>query len=430
MWCVSLRPVLNNPAGTLNSHLLLWSTIGLIILASSATVFAADINARLSIDLEGRYDDNIFFSVTNPTYDYLLVATPHLEVNYDSECSDFGLAAHLGYFAYKENTDQNNLDQQYHGFWHYQWSEQFQTSLDAAYVDDQRRDRIVEESGLLTEDIHRRRQDYTLEGQYSFSERTFLSASYALQYEIYDDPGIDDLISHNFMMGWYRLMGGRQRTTASCRLGYSTYEYGNTFEEDAGSGFAIEAIESERNVDSYSLSVGLDHALSETLQLNSAIGVRNTKFENELRAGNRFIQWVTTEEDDPWGFVGNFSLSYNGWKTHANVSASHDLVPASGRNGLTERTNLTLSGSWQPYAGWRLSGSTYVFLNRSDQSGATVDIDELTTIVSGMIAHTFNRYWHVGMRYSYYRIDNRQNDTEGSRNRVGLEVGWNWPVIE
>jgi hypothetical protein len=89
-----------------------------------------------------------------------------------------------------------------------------------------------------------------------------------------------------------------------------------------------------------------------------------------------------------------------------------------------------VSGSWRPYSGWRLSCYAAAYLNRSEQSGATVDIDELTTIVSGTMAYTFNRYWHIGLRYSYYRIGNRQNDTEGSRNRLGLEVGWNWPIAQ
>ncbi|MBT8341903.1 MAG: hypothetical protein HKP58_18930 [Desulfatitalea sp.] len=380
--------------------------------------------------MQTRHNDNVFFEQKNPQEDFLLILYPRLFGGYTAERTSLGLSAFITHYAYKEISSEDNTDYQFKAYWRRQCNERLNFNFDVNYTDDQRIDRMLEESGLLTRDDHRRRQDYTVSGQYVLSELNSLAAYYSLNSEEYDDPDILDLVGHDFQLSlFHNLDAWFRRTTGSVRVRFSTYEYRNR-QMDAGSGFAIESIGIKRFIDTYSLSLGLDRQWTEALKLNLFLGVRNTHYKNEFRFGNLFFQEVGRQEDDPWGFVGSLDLVYTGGSANAGMHLNHDLVPASGRNGLTERTSLQFSGGWRPYPAWRLSGTVTARLNRTDRTGATIDIDELTLGFAGALRYTLNRYWDLSFRLDHTEINDRERTIKRYRNAISLAFEWNLPVLE
>ena len=411
-----------------------WNGFGLFLLAatllSCATAWASSVDLFFSGYAEERYDDNVLFS-TQPTEDWVTIAAPRLLAKYLTERADLGLSAAATYYGYKENHDLDTVDQRYDGVWRQQWSERFAASLEGVYLDDQNRDRVLEESGLLTAETHRRRVDATLGGQYSLSERNFLTASYAFLDEIYDAPRIDDLVGHIFQAGLNRRLGAHpERTTAFLQASYYVYEYTNSYSEAWIPGLEPISVDSERDIRTGAAYLGVEHHWTETLTLNANAGARYSRYRIELRQGNSYVQFEETDKSDPWGFVGGLGLNYEGLYTHAGLNLSHDLAPASGRNRLTERTSLRLDGSWRPTQEWLLGANASAFLNRSEETGAVGDIDELSTAMAATVRYEFDRRWSLGLRYTFYWIDDRENDIERNRNIVGLVLGWNLPVWE
>jgi len=411
-----------------------WAIFGILLfgatLLNCAAASASSVDLFFSGYAEERYDDNVLFG-TQPTEDWVTIAAPRLLAKYLTERTDLSLSGAATYYGYRENHDLDTVDQRYDGVWQHQWSERFTASLEAVYLDDQRRDRVLEESGLLTSETNRRRVDTTLSGQYTLSERSFLSASYAFLDESYDAPRIDDLLGHALQAGLHRRLGAHpERTTAFLQASYSVYEYTNRYSQAWIPGLEPISVDSERDIQTWAAYLGVEHRWTETLTLNANAGTRYSRYKSELRQGNRYVQYAETDEFDPWGFVGALALDYEGLYTQGSVSLSHDLSPASGRNRLTERTSLRLDGSWRPAQEWLLGANASAFLNRSEESGAASDIDELSTALAATVRYEFNRQWSLGLRYTFYWFDDREDDIERNRNIVGLVLGWNLPVWE
>jgi hypothetical protein len=411
-----------------------WIVFGFFLLL--ATLMGAASASASSVDLvfsgyaEERYDDNVLFS-TRPTEDFVTVAAPRLLARYFTELTDLSLSAAATYYGYQENQDLDTVDQRYAGMWRRQWSERFSASLEAIFLDDQSRDRVLEESGLLTAETHRRRVDATLGGQYTLTERNFLTASYAFLDESYDAPRIDDLIGHVLQAGIHRRVGAHpERTTAFLQASYYLYQYTNSYSEAWIPGLEPISVESERDIQTWAAYLGVEHHWTEKLTLDASAGARYSRYEIELRQGNSYVQFEETDEFDPWGFVGALGLNYAGLYTNAGLNLSHDLAPASGRNRLTERTSLRLDGSWRPTQEWLLGANASAFLNRSEETGAASDIDELSTSLTASVRYEFNRQWSLGLRYTFYWIDDRESEVERRRNIGALVLGWNLPVWE
>jgi outer membrane receptor protein involved in Fe transport len=411
-----------------------WAVFGIVLLGATllnwAVASASPVDLLFSGYAEERFDDNVLYS-TEPAEDFVTIVGPRLLGKYLTERTDLSLSATATCYGYRQNHDLNTVDQSYDGVWRQQWSERFTASLEAVYLDDQRRDRVLEESGLLTAETRRRRVDATLGGQYTLTERNFLTASYAFLDESYDEPRIDDLMGHILQAGIHRRVGTHpERTTAFLQASYYVYEYTNSYSQAWIPGLEPISVESERDIQTWAASLGVEHRWTETLTLNANAGARYSRYKIELRQGNRYVQYVEKDEFDPWGFVGALALNYEGLHTQGSVGLSHDLAPASGRNRLTERTTLRMDCSWRPIQEWLLGANASAFLNRSEESGAASDIDELSTVMAATVRYEFNRQWSLGLRYTFNWIDDRENDIDRNRNIVGLLLGWNLPVWE
>lgn len=409
----------------------LLSIIAVLFLFLPATGYTSPFSFGFTGALSEQYNDNVFLTRNDPTEDLVTVISIGLKGAYDAERTGIGLSANLKHSQYRENNDQDNTDQFYKGSWRCDWTERVHTLLNSSYTDDQRRDRILEETGLLTVDSNRQVQNHGFSGQYSISELSAMSMNYQFLEERYDDPSVDDLTDHTIQVGLNADLSSRiKRTTGALLFRYNRYRYSNSYSVNAGFPLGYVDFAQIRDIDNFAFSPGLTHLWTEQVKLNASAGVRYSRYKVELHQSNRFMSYESSNENDPWGYIGNLSLSYSGMTTSSTVSFSHDLVPASGLNGLTERSNLRLRGTWHPYDKWYVNGVVDLYLNRSDQSGATADIDQLTTSFIGTLRYIFKRDWSLGLSYSFYHLTNRHTDTHAQRNRLSLSLSCNLPVLE
>ena len=197
----------------------------------------------------------------------------------------------------------------------------------------------------------------------------------------------------------------------------------------------MKQLDFKQAVENYSLTIGGQHAWSETLQLNFSAGARYTKTEVTTAQTTVFswdgqIDERQEETDASWGFVGAFDISYADEKMRLSLSGGHDLVPASGRNGLAQRTSAILSLNRRISEELSVYGTGRAFKNRSDRADSGTDLDEYTLQCDLGVRYALNARWRIGSLYRLTWIDDRQADNERRQNVIALVIDWNWPVWE
>lgn len=378
------------------------------------------------------FNDNVRYVSEEPEEDTVTTLVQQLQGIYRTERTDLGLSGKLAYYDYRVNDDLNNIDKSCDFFWNHQWLPRFLTSLRAGYIDDQRRDRTYEESGLITVDSRRQRQDYSIAGQYGLSEISSISLAYGFQQEAYDDPTIYDMTGHAFQVGIHRQLGSMAKPTIiGLKLLFSQYGYSRDFIVEAGLAWSDIRVDQSQDAQGYALSVDISHQLTELIKLEMELGSRYTQYNSEMRWRNNIDQIVEMDSDDSRGFVGSFSFLHEDETTHANIRLSHDFAPASGRSGLTERSTLSFATAWYLSGDFQISAMIKSILNRTDPSAlASSETDELTVFYTGALRYVLSPNWSLQLQYNLSRTDDRIDETKIIRNSAGVTLGWNLPVFE
>ena len=337
-----------------------------------------------------------------------------------------------------EHDDLDAVDQLYDGQLNRKWSPRFSTTLYADYLFDERRERELSETGLLFSDDRRRRQTFGLSGQYLVSEKAAVSLAYNCSIEEFDDERTYDLEVHTLQMLVTRSLAPvLDRVTGRLQLVGGLYEYRRDYDTSvqALGVFPIDGtVDDAQTIDYYSASLGLAYNWSTCMQLTADIGTRFTRSRRTLFADygvNPFMpDSSTSDENESWGYVANLECIRFNETGQFSVMASHDLVPASGRDGATERTSLKLSGSVRLSGDWHADGSARGYLNRSDESGVGADENELTVELRAGLRYAFDPRLSMGAYWRCSWLDDRKNHEDKTQNTVTVQLQWNWPIFE
>lgn len=412
--------------------------IMVIFLSTLLPVHADPMKLTLSTDVEGRYTDNVFFDINDYVSDYSTRISPGINGGWDKEDWALMFSGTAHFFRYLEYDELDAVDQLYSGQLDRQWGSRFSASLSASYLIDERRDRELSETGLLFGNDRRWRQSYGLGGQYQMSELTAMSLSYNLQMEDFDDETNYDsgihtvqlLITRSLDSIWENSSG---RFQASGRFYEYRREYQGT-ENLLGDPVGVD-VEDRQNIDYYSMSLGIGYQWTEKLSLTVDLGARHSS--NEQQVTHTFepnvvgLTEITDEEENTSiGYIALLEMNYKSEKGLFNILASHDLVPASGRGGTTERSTLRLGMERRLARQWFFDCSLRTYLNRSDESGVTSDNDELTVEFHTGLRYAFNSQWSLGTYWRTYWLDDRQLHVDRKQNTMTLLLDWNWPIIE
>ncbi len=391
-----------------------------LICINTNEIAADDFRLIPSLSLRGEFNDNLFFSERDEEEDYIATVSPGLKIIDRTERIDFNLSARGDVIEYDDNSELDDTDQDYRGKFGYRINPRAGIAADAGFTIDSRRDRDLEDTGLVLSSEERERQHYSLSGDYTFSEKTASALSYAYDQEDSDDPEFMDVRYHGASLGFtHNLSRSVSQTVGRFNAGYNRYDYAGI------------------EIDKYSCTFGASHELSELFTVLVDLGARYSESEikkttlslNPETMVYEYVQY--TDEDDDWGAVVQAVLSYNSDLSGASLTAGHDLKPASGRRGASERTSVSLSMSKGFRDKLRVSLTAGYHLNKSNQNEFGLqDIDEQSWSVRPSARYNFSRDMSLEASYGYTKVEDKEDDTDPERNAVSVRFFWQYPLFD
>lgn len=409
----------------------------ILLFCYSGTVNADPLKLELGADVEEKYSDNVLFAAEDPKDDFITRIRPWLQTGWETETVDLQLSGKADFYDYRDNDELDAVDQSYDGRLFRRWNSRFSTVLSGAYLNDERRERELAETGLLFNDDNRQRYTGTLTGQYQVSELSSMSLTYSYAYDAFDDERTYDLQAHLANLSISRsLSPALERTTGRVVLIGGLYEYGRDYatSDPFLSSYRMD-VDDDQTIEYYSIRIGVSHNKSERLQLNMDMGARFARVDHTVDRTiepNPFSLTVprAEKEDESWGYVAMLEAVYSGEKWQLSALASHDLVPASGRDGSSERTMLRFDGHGRLVSQWYYHWSARSYLNRSDESDVTSNDDELTVRLQAGLRYVFHPRWSLGAYWLTTWVDDRENNVDRTQNVATLKLQWNWPIFE
>jgi predicted porin len=373
--------------------------------------YADEFKLTPSVAVKTEYNDNIFYTSTDTEKDFLATISPGLALTARTERLSIFLSGILDQRLYLRNSKLNTIDQHYEETIRYAFTPRLNVSGKALYSVTSSPDRDFETTGLSLTTVQRKRQNYTVSSDYVLSEKTMTTFSYDYLNDNYDRASSSDLESHTFNLGFIRDMSDFIKSTkARMNTGYSNYSV------------------SGMKVDNYEATIGIDHAFNEKWTLLFDTGPRYTISETrftELEPVPSFVPFphydLTLVEKRKtsrgWGVVGQLALTYKGERDSGNLNLSHDISPASGYSGSTERTSFAFSMSrrftYELFG--TLTGGYYINKSSAGEFSAQ-KIDENMMRISPGIRYEFDKDKSLEASYTYNRTRYNVTHTDAQRN--------------
>ncbi len=387
-----------------------WVAAAVVLLAAwfGADAVAADERKLiLSLGVSEEYNDNVFFSVDDEIDDYINRLLGGLKVINRTERLDASLSGQVRNNHYADHDELDGLDQYYAGQAGYWLTPDLKGMLDAAYARDTQPDRDIEVTGLVLGTAVRKTQDYGAGIQYQLSEITAAALTYKYSEQRYDRDQFVDFRAHRGGLGFTRRMDRLwPNTTGRLNLNYAEYDYDTA------------------TVDYYAATVGMLWQMSEVWHLQIDGGARYTETEFDPSG-------AAERADEGWGGVGVLTLGYRGEYTLVSLTASHDVGPASGRDGSVERTSGVMDLRYRfAEKAWVGSGAGY-YLNRADEGDlASRETDQNTLILRPYLRYDLTDTLFLEASYIFTRIDDNVIDEISERNVYLLKLMFEYPVFE
>jgi hypothetical protein len=372
-----------------------------------------DFKLTPSLAVKEEYNDNVLYTRTDIQKDFITTISPGLTLTDRTERMNVFLSGRLDQRLYSSNNDLNAVDQYYEGTGKYAFTPKLNLSGKVFYSQDSYPDRDFETTGLTLTNVKRRRQSYTFSGDYLLSEKMMNTFSYDYLNDKYDRVSNTDLEAHTFNLGFIRDMSGVvESTKARLNMGYAKYR-------TPAPGI---------RVDNYEATIGIERAFNEKWNLLFDGGTRYTISETRFTVLERvqpfpplplftFVPVEKTERSRGWGLVGQLALTYKGERDSGNLSLSHDISPASGYSGSTERTSFIFYMSrrftYELYG--TLSGGYYINKSKAGEFSSQ-KIDEDTMRISPGIRYEFDKDKSIEASYTYNKTLYNVSNTEARRN--------------
>ncbi len=363
-----------------------------------------------SLALKEEYNDNIFITPSNKLDDFITTVSPALAFSDIAERSGIMLFGRLDGIYYAENDELNDIDQFFNTRIEHRLDPRLNLSGEFEYIKDSRPDRDIETTGLVLDRFLRYRRDISLAGKYSVSENTAASLAYAYVNQDFENPTSADYDSHNAgLTVTHRLAKYLPSTSTRMNIDYNRYDYPDI------------------KVTNYLGTIGASHEITERLGLLIDLGGRYTK---QRREDQPVVPTSDLSEHES-GFTGQLRLSYKDEFTRQNLTFSHDIQAASGRNAVTERTALKFDISHRFTYNFKGSFKIGYYLNQADQGTfATEDIDEKTLRLQSALHYEIRDDVVLDASYIYTRSKDEVANESAKRNLIFLQFVIFYPFFE
>ena len=368
----------------------------------------------LSVSLKEEYNDNIYIDVRNPTRDFITTTSPGVEVYDKTERFEGSLTGRVASLLYADTSSLDHLDQFYAGNGSYQATPSLLVKGSAGYVVDSRPDRLLLTTGLVLSANIRHQETFAGSADYALGEKSALSFSYSYEQDLWNRTTIPDFTGNTGQLSFiYDLSSLVNNTKGRATVTYNNYSF------DVGGSQSIP-------VESYSATLGATTAFNEKLVLNIDAGVVRTTSDvtrvQLVTVGPFLLGFLQQGTETDVAPMATASLRYSGEKTTAELFAGHQVLPAMGSAGTTNRTSFTFNASHR--LTWELSGTLACgyFYNNSTQSGIGISpIDYETLSIAPGFRYEFTRDLFLEGSYSFIRIYNN------AANGTGFGITTNGP---
>ena len=375
------------------------------------------------VGVRGEYNDNIFFLSDNEVDDYTLTVKPGVELIERTERLQAKFSGEVAPFFYLDNSDLNDIDQDYKGRLGFQFTPLFSGRADAFFIIDNRPDRDILTSGLVQGIDQRKRYHFGAGTNYQLSEIAAVDLSYDWNRDDWEKEAFDreDLTAHVANLGFlYNLGRWLEVSTGRVNFGYANYDYETS------------------ETDSFYGGIGLEHMFSEILTLEVDLGARYVDSEFDViklvptAAGLPFVRSVVeTESNSGWGGIGQAILEYSSEKTRSNFLISRNLAATSGRTGPTDQYRLIFSVFHRFLEKMRFGLTTGYYRNKADEGDfSSSDIDEETFRIRPSIRWEFYDRYTLEGAYTYTYVDDNAIDRNTTQNRIYLQLAYGLPLFE
>ena len=169
--------------------LAIWFVVVAAVLPTG--VMGDDFKLIPSLAVREEFNDNIFGSSSDTLDDFITTLYAGLVLIERTERLDLKLSGEIAPFFYAEYTDLNDIDQNYWGNIGYRISSELRVDAKALYDVSNRPDRDIETTGLLLSTDRRKRQEYGLGLDYTFTEITAMAFSVGYLQDKWDDENLN-----------------------------------------------------------------------------------------------------------------------------------------------------------------------------------------------------------------------------------------------
>jgi hypothetical protein len=372
------------------------------------------------IALKQEYSDNLFFTADNPESDFISTVSPGLELLNNTERLKAGLKLRLDSVSYADNSDLNNIDQDYSGSVRYAVSPLANLFSSAGYRRDSRVDRDFTETGLTTNAATRDQYRAQFGGDYAWSEIVGMQMQYAYAEDAYQGGNYTDYQSHDVTWTISRDLSAYLANTVG-RLNFGVTEYKT---EDSQVTNYTGMIGAERKLNEL-YSYFLDFGLHYTESTFDAIRLVPTSIPS------LYLAVPYEEQTQGSGLTGRAGLSYQDELNDGRLSFSHDVQAASGRNGTVERTAVQASAGRRLTEKSRVVFSAGYAINKSTDDALSADItDENSLWLQPKITYVLTDQLTLESSYNYALIHDNAADNDRDRNLVLLQLKYQYPLFE
>jgi hypothetical protein len=374
--------------------------------------------------VRGEYNDNVFFLSEDEADDFILTIKPGIEVIERTERVDAKLSGEVAPFYYADNSDLNEVDQDYRGRIGYQFTPRLNARTDAFFIIDNRPDRDILTTGLVQGINQRKRYHFGAGTNFLLSEKAAVDLSYDWNKDDWNKDVFDqeDLTSNVGNVGFFYNLGDwLEASTGRMNFGYSNYDYDTS------------------ETDSFYGGVGLEHSLSEIVTLEVDVGARYVDSEFDIikfvpiAPGLPFVRPIVKKEGNSgWGGIGQAILEIRGEKTRSNFLISRDLAATSGRTGPTDQFRVVFSVYHRFLEDMRVGLTAGYYNNKAEEGDfSSQEIDEDTFRISPSFRWEFFDDFTLEGAYTYTFLDNKViDDRDTTQNKIFLQLAYGLPLFD
>jgi len=419
-----------------------------LMLICQNRLYGAEEEVTPIFSIKEEYNDNIFFAddddITDEEEDFITTLSAGLRLLHRSEKSELLFNGRFDRLIYGENDSLNDHENFLNGNASFDITPHFRLLAGADYQRRTRRDRELDEAGLLVNTNEPSyRQHYGIGGEYTLTENTQFSLGYYFDRNDYDDPGSYDTKYHGVDFGLYHFLSAQ--TIGRLILGFVTYDLSNSVDallpgifpgpEGPIPGFAAGVVRDESTIDNYSFTLGASHAITELFTILVDVGTRYTTSDRDqsFLVPPPIISLTPDIEtdDDGWGTVGQVRIDYRDERNSASLAAYRDISAASGSYGATERTTVGIQAGRRLTEHLSSNISLQYFWNESDAGEISLqEVDEETFTITPLVRYAITDDLDLEAQYQYVRLEDNEDDTDANRSLIFLRLVYEFPLLD